>query len=82
MGTLRLPSGSTYKGEWKNGDRDGRGYLVFVNPSSSYYDGEFKAGKRHGKGLCVWVAGQWKGDRYFGDWENDCIFILTYQYER
>jgi len=71
IGTLRLPSGSTYKGEWKNGDRDGRGYLVFVNPSSSYYDGEFKSGKRHGKGLCVWVAGQWKGDRYYGDWEND-----------
>jgi len=71
LGTLRLPSGSTYKGEWKNGDRDGRGHLVFVNPSSSYYDGEFKHGKRHGKGLCVWVAGQWKGDRYFGDWEND-----------
>ncbi len=62
-----------YKGEWKNGDRDGRGHLVFVNPSSSYYDGEFKGGKRHGKGLCVWIAGQWKGDKYYGDWENDCI---------
>ena len=33
----------------------------------------FKQGKRHGVGLCVWVAGQWAGDQYYGEWDNDCM---------
>jgi hypothetical protein len=42
-----LPGGSRYVGEFKDGERHGKGILTF--PSGSRYVGEFRNGKYVGK---------------------------------
>jgi hypothetical protein len=61
-------SGSKYKGEWNNDQKEGFG--VQVNPDQTKYEGEWKNGKYHGRGT-LWVK---KGKNYVrtyvGDWEQ------------
>merc|ERR1712048_1552040 len=39
-------NGDKYEGEWKNGNRDGRGHYVSLDGWN--YKGEWKANKKHG----------------------------------
>ena len=40
-----------YEGEWKDGEKNGKGRLEFAD--GSVYDGEFKAGEISGRGTVV-----------------------------
>ena len=70
-GTATWPNGQSYIGEWKNGQADGQGTLI-------YGDGPFKGGKyigqfsnniQSGRGTYT-VA---NGDKYVGEWKDGKI---------
>ncbi|PHR71392.1 MAG: hypothetical protein COA67_06725 [Lutibacter sp.] len=54
-----------YEGEFKNGERSGKGKYAWSNGNS--YDGEYKNDKRNGKGLFLWKI----GDKYDGESVDD-----------
>ncbi|HMY45071.1 MAG TPA: hypothetical protein PKX74_06315, partial [Leptospiraceae bacterium] len=54
-GTLQLPNGSRYEGEFKNGNFHGQG--VYTLPSG-VYTGEFKDNKIEGKGVFLLKTGR------------------------
>jgi len=61
----------TYKGEWENGKKHGKGTLTYANGAT--YEGDWVNGKKHGQGTLkknskVIYDGQWK------DNEPDYIF--------
>lgn len=60
-----LGDGSTYKGEWLNGMRDGKGKLT--NDNGHHYTGEWLADMKHGFGKQDFK----NGDIYFGQWFED-----------
>jgi hypothetical protein len=62
LGTLTLPNGEKYVGEWKNGERHGQG--IFTLSDGWKYFGEWKYGKQQGQGTETWSSG-WK---YVGEW--------------
>ena len=49
LGTLTLPNGENYVGEWKDGKRNGQGTVT--SPDGYQYVGEFKNGKKLRKKL-------------------------------
>ena len=55
----------TYKGEWKDGKRDGKGVMKYEN--NREYDGEWKDDKKEGKGIMLY---EYNG-KYDGYWKND-----------
>lgn len=59
------PSGEKYQGEFKNGNRHGKGKLVMSD--SQYYEGEFKDDKMSGKGKLVMSD----TDYYEGEFKDD-----------
>ena len=63
--------GSVYKGEYKNGLRDGKGILILKgkNKEISIYKGEFKNDQINGKGRFKWPNKK----EYYGEWENNEI---------
>jgi len=58
-------NGDTYEGEFKDGNRDGKGY--FISMSGWYYDGVWKDNKKHGYGKLVVKDGSF----YEGEWRDD-----------
>jgi len=66
---LTLPDRSTYTGEIKNGQPQGRGIFQY-DPSNKEqrqrYEGEFLNGLPHGEGTMSWL----NGDKYSGGWKN------------
>lgn len=58
-------NGTSYSGEYANGEADGCGTMVF--PDTGIYTGNFVNGKREGYGKFTWKA----GDSYSGMWNND-----------
>jgi hypothetical protein len=59
------PDGSSYRGEWRNGKKDGQGAYTWT--SGSVYEGEWLAGAMHGKG--TYTAAD--GTVYTGAWQRD-----------
>ena len=58
-------NGDKYDGEWKDGQRHGRGTMTDYD--GSIYTGEFKDGYLHGQGTMV----DEDGTKYVGEWKND-----------
>jgi hypothetical protein len=59
---LKLPNGTNYKGDFKNGRREGQG--TEFRKKKGKYTGSWKNDKKHGKG----TARLPNGARYQGDW--------------
>jgi hypothetical protein len=57
--------GSTYEGQWHNGQRHGRGKATFTLGGS--YDGEWREGTMHGQGKIVYTG---SGRTYAGEFVN------------
>jgi uncharacterized protein (TIGR02145 family) len=57
-------SDGIYSGEWKNGQRNGKG--TFTSSNGDTYTGEFLNDNRNGNGKYQWK----NGDVYEGDWVN------------
>jgi hypothetical protein len=63
-----------YVGEWKNGNKHGRGNCSFAD--GSRYEGEWKSGSQHGQGARIYPDGA----RYEGEWlngralESKCVY--------
>ena len=62
QGTLNLPDGGKYVGEFKDGNANGQGTFTF--PNGGKYVGEFKDGNRHGQGTTIFA----EGDKFVGEW--------------
>jgi hypothetical protein len=65
-GTLRYANGDVYKGEFKDGVRNGFG--KFRHSDGNYYEGEYQDDKKHGHGRQQRADGSLA---YEGKWEND-----------
>lgn len=62
-GVYRWSDGRQYKGQYKNGLKDGFGEYVWVD--GRIYTGEWKDGKRHGVGILIYpnrkvCKGRWE----------------------
>ena len=62
---INLEDGAIFKGEWKNGLRDGKGIQNWKD--NSKYEGEWKEDKANGFGKLTHAD----GDIYEGEWVND-----------
>ena len=63
--THTWPDGTKYDGEWKDGNKHGKG--IFTWPDGEKYEGEWKDGKFHGRGIYTWPD----GTKYDGEWKDD-----------
>jgi len=61
--------GSSYKGDWKDGSKEGFGILV--ENDGTKYEGEWLGGRRHGKGTLWAVQNKKSIKRYIGEWINN-----------
>lgn len=52
IGTRFYPDGSSYEGQWVNGQRHGFG--TKINPDGSSYKGQWQFDKKTGKGLLIY----------------------------
>ena len=53
--TYISPAGGKYEGDFKDGQRHGKG--TYIYPSGSKYVGEYKDDKKHGKGTFTFPDG-------------------------
>ena len=65
--TYISPAGGKYEGDFKDGQRHGKG--TYIYPSGSKYVGEYKDDKKHGQGTYTWAdgrvwQGQWKDNKW------------------
>ena len=63
--TINYENGDIYKGEIKNGEKEGKGIMVYKN--GYIYDGYWKNDKKEGKGIMIYKNGEildtfWKED--------------------
>ena len=65
QGTMRYKSGEVYVGEWKKGERCGKGDMVYADGLSRYV-GEFARSKKEGFGKMSYA----NGDSYEGEWRE------------
>ena len=56
-----------YTGQWKNGQRSGRGTCKYAN--GDVYEGNFVKGKRQGEGTITFAS----GEETTGEWENGAL---------
>ena len=63
-GTLVMSNGDTYTGDWKEGERHGKGTHVWKESGDTYH-GDWMEGQPHGSGTLVMS----NGDKYTGDWK-------------
>jgi len=68
-------TGSSYFGEWKDGQKHGMGIQKYIDGSK--YSGEWKNGKKHGQGTLNWITTDKYPDgsgyireQYNGSWKN------------
>merc|ERR1719215_2164675 len=66
QGVRHNPDGSTYTGQWREGQYHGHGEWKAAPPSCESYIGEWKKGRKHGYGVQRFP----NGDVYEGDWAN------------
>jgi mono/diheme cytochrome c family protein/uncharacterized OB-fold protein len=59
-----------YVGWSKNNKLNGYGLVTFRD-SLNTYEGEILNDKKHGQGVTTWGGGQWKGDRYEGQYKDN-----------
>jgi hypothetical protein len=64
QGTMTLPDGSKYVGEFKDANMNGQG--TYTHPDGSKYVGEFKDNKMNGQGTYKWTDGR----KYVGDFQG------------
>ena len=64
QGTLTLPNGDKYAGEYKDGLPHGQG--TYTKANGDKYVGEFKDGKWHGQGTYTFPD----GSKYVGEWKD------------
>ena len=64
FGSLKIPGGGSYVGEFKNREFFGQGTIIF--PDGSKYVGELKNSKPDGQGK--WTSNN--GAMYVGSWRN------------
>ena len=75
LGSLTVPDGEKYVGEWKDGLPNGQG--TFTYPDGKKYVGEWKDGKKHGQGTYTWSDGsKYKGE--YKDGKRNGQGTLTY----
>ena len=65
FGRIRWPNGEQYVGEWKHGERHGRGVHRWPD-DVQIYEGEFKDDFLHGRGKMRWSDGR----IYEGEWKK------------
>ncbi len=65
FGVMTWPDGCTYKGQWKDGKRNGQGRMTYA--SGNVYEGEWQDDCRSGHGVFKWT----EGHVYEGEWQND-----------
>lgn len=76
VGQINFPSGSTYQGDFKNGQFHGKG--VFNYTDGRMYNGNFRNGQFHGKGTFQSVDKSiYKGDYQNGKREGDGVLTLA-----
>ena len=63
-GIVTHPDGSTYVGNFVNGQSHGQGKITY--PGGASFEGEFSEGFPHGKGVCTYSSGE----------TEDCVFVL------
>ena len=56
--------GDKSEGEWKDGERHGKGTQTYSN--GNIYEGEWKNGERHGQGVLTLTS----GTKYTGEWKH------------
>ena len=59
-----------YVGWSKNNKFNGYGLVTFRD-SLNTYEGEILNDNKHGQGVTTWGGGQWKGDRYEGQYKDN-----------
>ncbi|MBX2891313.1 MAG: caspase family protein [Saprospiraceae bacterium] len=64
-GKYRYSNGTVYTGQFVNGNREGRGTLVFAN--NNVYEGQFSRNRINGEGSMTYS----NGDKYVGSWFMD-----------
>ena len=64
-GKYRYSTGAVYTGQFVNGNREGKGKLVF--PNNNVYEGQFSRNRINGEGMMTYS----NGDRYVGSWFTD-----------
>ena len=68
--TVIYPNGYTYEGDWKDGQKHGKGkYTDYADGDT--YEGEWKDGTQHGQGKITYTdggtyEGEWKDGKYQG----------------
>ena len=62
---IYLKQGRKYKGEFKNNEITGKGFLIYENNQT--YNGELLNGKKEGKGKYTWPD----GSEFIGEYKND-----------
>ena len=67
-GTLSLPNGTIYEGNWEDGKLSGKVFLRFSNGDK--YFGRIKDGKPDGTGTFTWTSGK----SYQGKWTEGMYF--------
>ena len=65
IGIIQFPDGSTYHGQTKNGQFNGKGRMTHAN--GDVYQGQWKDGKANGQGVFV----DTNGSMYEGEWLDD-----------
>lgn len=65
VATKEMPDGSVYKGEFKNGEKDGRGIQRWTE--GDVYKGQWLKGKRSGIGRHCWPDGHLYCGQYLDD---------------
>lgn len=60
---------AVYKGDWKNGVREGRG--TYWDSENNVYIGQWQGGKRNGEGVQAFKVENWREDAYSESWLED-----------
>ena len=64
FGEYKYPTGAIYKGQWKDGQRSGKGETTSLN--GEQYTGNYEDDSRSGYGIYVFPS----GETYSGEWKN------------
>jgi hypothetical protein len=65
-GEITYKNGDVYKGNLKNGKKEGSGEMIFAN--KNIYNGQWRTDMKHGEGKMTYA----NGDVYQGTWWDDC----------
>ena len=63
------PTNVRYTGEYRRGKPNGFGKAIYA--FGAIYEGNWVDGVKSGRGTYIFTQGQWSGDRYYGDFQNE-----------